>query len=92
LFYLFISHAITVTSGADGCNWGLNVPQKTLSRLVIVIDRDVFDLEGGAQYLGPGFNRRWLRENCVRLCIEHVLIGNSDPPIELCRLFADRTR
>jgi hypothetical protein len=38
------------------------------------MDREVFDLEGAAQYLGPAFNRRWLRENCVSLGIEHVRV------------------
>ena len=27
-----------------------------------------------AQYLGPAFNRRWLRENCIALGIEHVRV------------------
>jgi hypothetical protein len=40
------------------------------------MDREVFDLEGAAQYLGPAFNRRWLRENCVALGIAHVRLKN----------------
>jgi hypothetical protein len=38
------------------------------------MDEEVFDLPGAAEYLGPAFTRRWLRENCVSLGIEHVRI------------------
>jgi hypothetical protein len=38
------------------------------------MDRNVFDLPGAAEYLGPAFNRRWLRENCIALGIEHVRV------------------
>jgi excisionase family DNA binding protein len=40
-----------------------------------VVEREIFDLPGAAEYLGH--SRRWLRENCVSLGIEHVRVGRK---------------
>ena len=39
------------------------------------MEKEIFNLPDAAEYLGC--TRRWLRENCVELGIEHARIGKK---------------
>jgi hypothetical protein len=63
-----------VSNSTSSSQTSRNVPAKTAPRFYGRVD-EIYDLQGAAGYLKK--SRRWLRENCVRLGIEHDRIGRG---------------